>query len=291
MEGDIRLSRIMAPWSNDIVRKVTLQSVLHNYVDNWIDKSQNPKTLASSHHYLIWINEGCTNVLATWTEKEPGGAPQNLSLSEPNPVRSNYIRITGSIKAVWDPSILRILLVAQRSLPGMARWDRGMSHRAQGRWDIQLSMGSSPRLGSLHPHTEDILSSDWGSERTFHTTCTKKILSSHLLADDNLASAIRMRLNCKSCWRTYAIRPPRSPDQPNRSNLHKGRRRGLKVQACTTGGRSSQRVPKCHGWTLNMHDDTRRSTLSHLRGPAQWGRWIRRISASLSVSPLLNSCT
>lgn len=48
---------------------------------------------------------------------------------------------------------------ARRSLPGMARWDRGMSHRAQGRWDIQLSMGSSPRFGSLHPHTEDILSS------------------------------------------------------------------------------------------------------------------------------------
>lgn len=47
------------------------------------------------------------------------------------------------------------------ALPGMARWYRGVSHRAHGRWDIQLSMGSSPRLSSLTPHTEDMLNLIW----------------------------------------------------------------------------------------------------------------------------------
>lgn len=158
---------------------------------------------------------------------------------------------------------LGTLPVAGRSLPGMARWDRGMSHRAQGRWDIQLSMGSSPRLGSLHPLTEDMLSSGWGSERAFHTAEEKgPVITSH--SGGQLGVHIRMRLNCYSYSHTYVIKRPRSPNQPNRSNLHKGRRQGLKVQACSTGGRSSHRVPKCHGWTLNMHDEIRRSTQSRV---------------------------
>lgn len=49
------------------------------------------------------------------------------------------------------------------SLPGMASWDRGMSHKAQGRWDIQPSMGASLRLRSLSP---DMLSSSLRSLST-----------------------------------------------------------------------------------------------------------------------------
>lgn len=40
--------------------------------------------------------------------------------------------------------------------PGMARWCREVSHRAEGRWAIQLSIGSSARLPSLSAHAADM---------------------------------------------------------------------------------------------------------------------------------------
>lgn len=159
-----------------------------------------------------------------------------------------------------------------RSLPGMARWDRGMSHRAPGRWDIQLSMGSSARLGSLHPHTEDMLSSGCGSERTKGPVITSLSFPGTTWRPHQDAPQLLILFSY-----TYVIKRRRSPNQPDRSNLREGRRRGLKKQACSTGGRSSHRVPKCHGWTLKMQDEIRSSTRSrltfvHLRAPARWGR-------------------
>lgn len=104
--------------------------------------------------------------------------------------------------------------------PGMARWCREVSHRAEGRWAIQLSIGSSARLPSLSAHAADMPRTPARHRDTLKHTHTVRSHFQHVHSD-RLRCRMSRRfwtsrthsLDVHYCWRSLVLAPEWRLDQ------------------------------------------------------------------------------